>query len=454
MQRLGSTGRLLLLTSLLLGAAAAANRTELDDKTGWPRCEPGGWYTVSHAVYCDRYYTCQHGAPFLGQCEDGLAYQSRAGCRMLHLVDCKGRPKLQPARGHGDCLRLNGVYGGACTAAYTLCVSGMATPATCAHGYLFDNAAKSCRRPRNAQEQHCAQGPQQVDTRPGVQQQVAPDTTPTPVATTTTTPQPAVSSGRPVDTTTLSTQPASNATTQETATQPPPPSDQNPSAGYTQQPYYPDYYYYLPYYYTSNQPAFYSTNTGQAGQQQPYNNQYQTPTTTQEPYYLYYTQPYYTDTATQYYWSALQNGDWYSSPLSTSGQYSSLSPSTGCATTPSPIGTRSPAILVSGFLDPVQSSVSVPPPVKSNAVSQLTTCTPDAQGSSIPGFSCPANNPFPYGDHSRHAFPGSCRLFIMCLRDGSHKVGGCPPGYAFNAESRNCEVATAVPGCSGRILGS
>jgi hypothetical protein len=66
----------------------------------------------------------------------------------------------------------------------------------------------------------------------------------------------------------------------------------------------------------------------------------------------------------------------------------------------------------------------------------------------VSGFNCPTNNPFPFGDHSRHTYPGSCSLFIMCLKDGSVKIGACSSGSAYSTATQNCEIAASVPGCS------
>ncbi|XP_021917614.1 protein obstructor-E-like isoform X2 [Zootermopsis nevadensis] len=71
-----------------------------------------------------------------------------------------------------------------------------------------------------------------------------------------------------------------------------------------------------------------------------------------------------------------------------------------------------------------------------------------SHSSTSSGFKCPANNVFPFGDHSRHPYPGSCSLFIMCLRDGSIKVGSCSAGSAYSPATHNCELKATVPGCS------
>lgn len=72
---------------------------------------------------------------------------------------------------------------------------------------------------------------------------------------------------------------------------------------------------------------------------------------------------------------------------------------------------------------------------------------PVTQTGVISGFRCPLNDAFPYGDHSRHAYPGNCVYFIMCLRDGSVKIGSCEPGSAYNRDRGICETADKVAGC-------
>jgi hypothetical protein len=66
--------------------------------SGWPFCELGGTYSLPHKKFCDRFFFCQNGQAFLGQCEDGMAFLQFNGCMLLHLVDCSGRTKLRKDR--------------------------------------------------------------------------------------------------------------------------------------------------------------------------------------------------------------------------------------------------------------------------------------------------------------------------------------------------------------------
>lgn len=62
-------------------------------------------------------------------------------------------------------------------------------------------------------------------------------------------------------------------------------------------------------------------------------------------------------------------------------------------------------------------------------------------------FQCPVSDVLPFGDHSRHPYPGQCRYYLMCLRDGSVKIGGCAEGTAFNPTTKNCEPEATVTQC-------
>ena len=68
----------------------------------------------------------------------------------------------------------------------------------------------------------------------------------------------------------------------------------------------------------------------------------------------------------------------------------------------------------------------------------------------VQGFACPRENLFPFGDHSRHPYPNNCHLFIMCLKDGTLKVGGCESDSLYSPVTQNCELPNKVPGCSAK----
>jgi hypothetical protein len=63
--------------------------------TVWPFCELGGTYSLPHKQFCDRFFVCQNGQAYLGQCDDGTAFVPFSGCKLLHLVNCSGRAKLR-----------------------------------------------------------------------------------------------------------------------------------------------------------------------------------------------------------------------------------------------------------------------------------------------------------------------------------------------------------------------
>jgi hypothetical protein len=61
----------------------------------WAFCELGGTYSLPHKILCDRFFVCQNGQTYLGQCDDGMAFMPFNGCKLLHLVNCTGRAKLR-----------------------------------------------------------------------------------------------------------------------------------------------------------------------------------------------------------------------------------------------------------------------------------------------------------------------------------------------------------------------
>ncbi|XP_069696757.1 protein obstructor-E-like [Periplaneta americana] len=199
-----------------------------DEYSGWPYCELGGTYSMPHKKYCDRFFVCQNGQAYLGQCADGLAFMSFNGCKYLHLVNCTGRPNLQAPKGQGNCPRLNGLYKDSkgC-GSYFKCENGTAIPDKCSEGLEFDEETKLCRVATPEEKGKCSEA-----------------------------------------------------------------------------------------------------------------------------------------------------------------------------------------------------------------------------SSTSSGFKCPENDILPFGDHSRHPYPGNCYLFIICLRDGSMKVGSCGGGTAYSPATHNCEVASSVPGCA------
>ncbi|GLG95827.1 Protein obstructor-E [Gryllus bimaculatus] len=123
---------------------------------GWPTCELGGRYDLVHHEYCDRYFTCHHGESYLRQCEDGLGFVPFSGCKLLHLVNCSGREKLQAAKDSGDCPRLYGIHAHPKGCSYYLqCYNGTASTQSCANDLIFDTDKKICRPPRPLERQTC-----------------------------------------------------------------------------------------------------------------------------------------------------------------------------------------------------------------------------------------------------------------------------------------------------------
>ncbi|XP_067008066.2 uncharacterized protein [Anabrus simplex] len=197
--------------------------------TEWPVCELGGTYSVAHKIYCDKYFTCRQGKPYLEQCVEGQGFVPYTGCKPLSFVDCAGRIKLrEPVKQPGRCPYLYGLFPDP-NGCYTFidCYDGVAAVKDCPPTLVFDSYQKICRFPTDQEKITCH-------------------------------------------------------------------------------------------------------------------------------------------------------------------------------------------------------------PAVSNAVT---------------GFRCPIDDPFKYGDHSRHPYPGNCTQFIMCLRDGSIKIGSCGPTTSYSPVTENCENASSVQGC-------
>ncbi|BES88838.1 Cuticular protein analogous to peritrophins 3-A1 [Nesidiocoris tenuis] len=62
-------------------------------------------------------------------------------------------------------------------------------------------------------------------------------------------------------------------------------------------------------------------------------------------------------------------------------------------------------------------------------------------------FRCPVDDPYPWGEHSRHPYPGNCRFYILCIRGGSVKIQGCPEGSAYSAATSTCVPEQELPNC-------
>lgn len=89
---------------------------------------------------CDMYIECERGQATSKLCEDGLVYHVTDNiCDMPQRVDCRGRERLQPARGHGNCPRLNGIFPSTeyCDQ-YYFCRAGIPLMVTCAAGLVYD----------------------------------------------------------------------------------------------------------------------------------------------------------------------------------------------------------------------------------------------------------------------------------------------------------------------------
>ncbi|XP_054283493.1 uncharacterized protein LOC129000556 [Macrosteles quadrilineatus] len=125
----------------------------------WPECDINflqGKYSIIHPKFCDRFFACQNGVPYLMQCEDGFGYLPFRGCKLLHLVDCTGRPQLQRPRGNAQCPRLYGIFNDprGC-GRFFKCVNGTAVEDRCASSLMFDDVNKFCRDATREEAEAC-----------------------------------------------------------------------------------------------------------------------------------------------------------------------------------------------------------------------------------------------------------------------------------------------------------
>ncbi|KAI5736503.1 hypothetical protein M8J76_003952 [Diaphorina citri] len=139
-------------------------------------CAPNQQYILPHSVYCDRFYSCDNGTPVMYQCEDGYAFHpEKQECKLLHLVKCGSRTKLQTPQGKGLCQRLNGLYADRVNGCekYVNCGNGTAYPTACPGGLVFDDYHKYCKEPTDQDAAMCNKKPLVLqcadDPNPGFQ---------------------------------------------------------------------------------------------------------------------------------------------------------------------------------------------------------------------------------------------------------------------------------------------
>ena len=67
-------------------------------------------------------------------------------------------------------------------------------------------------------------------------------------------------------------------------------------------------------------------------------------------------------------------------------------------------------------------------------------------------FRCPDDALYTFYDHARYPYPGKCRFYIICWKDGKPPtVNGCPENTAYNPMSFSCEFYANTNRCPGRI---
>jgi len=117
-------------------------------------------YLIHDPNQCDRYMECTpHGVKSLKLCPDGLALSLEKGvCDFIVKVDCSDRPKLQPPRGKGHCIRENGKFplppSISCNQ-YVDCRGGEAHVQGCAVGAVYDEKL-GCVHPDETERKGCS----------------------------------------------------------------------------------------------------------------------------------------------------------------------------------------------------------------------------------------------------------------------------------------------------------
>ncbi|KAG8200395.1 hypothetical protein JTE90_028572 [Oedothorax gibbosus] len=129
-----------------------------------------------HEDYCDYYYECVDGVPYLQECPNGLAYSGPGRglidkCDYAHRVGCPdaatGKIMGQPPRGSGVCPYLYGIYphDKSCTR-YWMCWNGTGTVQMCPFSLLYNEVEHACDWPEKVPgcQQHplCSTAPNGV----------------------------------------------------------------------------------------------------------------------------------------------------------------------------------------------------------------------------------------------------------------------------------------------------
>ncbi|XP_015907118.1 protein obstructor-E [Parasteatoda tepidariorum] len=110
-----------------------------------------------HDDYCDYYYECVDGVPYLQECPNGLAFAGvRRGlinhCDYPHRVGCPdqetGKVMGQSPQGNGNCPWLFGIFAHekSCTR-YWLCWNGTGTVQMCPFSLLYNEVEHACDWP-------------------------------------------------------------------------------------------------------------------------------------------------------------------------------------------------------------------------------------------------------------------------------------------------------------------
>ncbi|RZF36418.1 hypothetical protein LSTR_LSTR010838 [Laodelphax striatellus] len=305
----------------------------------WPICESdflSGQYSIQHNKYCDRFFACHNEVPYLMQCEDGFAYMPFRGCKLLHLVDCTNRTKLQVPRGKGDCPRLYGLFNDpkGC-GRFFKCINGTGIPDQCLHSLMFDDKEKICRGATDEEKQKCL----------------------------------------------------------------------------------------LP-------PALLGCTIGPDGSNYGSCTWFQCPAFNPLPFGDHSRHPY--PGHCRYFVMCLANG---SIKIGACPEGAAFSP-------------------VSRVCEPeatVKECIAPKPPPTATAQSGGNNDAASSNHGSCSWFQCPASGLLEFGDHSRHPYPGHCRYFIMCLAAGDIKIAACPPGSAFSPLTKLCEPEASVKSCETPI---
>ncbi|KAK8404404.1 hypothetical protein O3P69_007596 [Scylla paramamosain] len=136
-----------LLALLLLGVASTGKAQE--DYVYEDFLCPREYGFFPHERQCDAYWSCVDGVPEFRLCGNGLAFDTsndtREDCNYKFVVDCEGRPDLEPPISTPHCPYLYGIFPDEedC-AVFWSCWDGEASRYQCGSGLAYDRKSRVC----------------------------------------------------------------------------------------------------------------------------------------------------------------------------------------------------------------------------------------------------------------------------------------------------------------------